>query len=348
MLRNLSEIGSEYWLEDITSEDLVNEDNGCYVLSGRTAIDVILQDIHKERKVQNVYLPAYCCDSMLLPFIDRGIKVHLYDVWFDNKLIYEITETKNIDILYICNYFGYENNVSNDIINWYRKSGAIVIYDKTHSLFMDYDQTDSVADYSFASIRKWMGVVAGAVVWKRNGTISPLLKDCSYLQCKIEAMQDKKSYLSGYASINKQVFLDKYASFGHYLSSDYRNYRMDKLSCAIWKQSDKEWIKKVRKDNAVILHSNENVQYLNELTSNSCPLFVPIFLKSSDLRNKVRKSLIDFQIYCPVHWPKNNLITMDMKVNDLFDRELSLICDQRYSTEHMLKINEILKTNLKR
>ena len=95
MLRNLSEIGSEYWLEDITSEDLGNEDNGCYVLSGRTAIDVILQDIHKERKVQNVYLPAYCCDSMLQPFMDRGIKIHLYDLWLGDKLEYDVDENCN-------------------------------------------------------------------------------------------------------------------------------------------------------------------------------------------------------------------------------------------------------------
>ena len=87
---------------------------------------------------------------------------------------------------------------------------------------------------------------------------------------------------------------------------------------------------------------------MNRLSANSCPIFVPVFFESSEERNRVRKLLIDSQIYCPVHWPKNNLITMDMKVNDLFDRELSLICDQRYSTEHMLKINEILKTNLNR
>ena len=50
MLKNLSEIGSEFWLEDITLDVVDNNDNGCYVLSGRTAIDVILQDIQKEHK----------------------------------------------------------------------------------------------------------------------------------------------------------------------------------------------------------------------------------------------------------------------------------------------------------
>lgn len=346
MLKNLSEIGSEFWLEDIASEDLGKEDNECYVLSGRTAIDVILQDIQKERKVQNVYLPAYCCDSMIQPFIDRGIKVHLYDMWLDYKLIYEMDQNKHVDILYICNYFGYENNVSNEIIEQYRKTGAIVIYDKTHSLFMNNDKTTLLADYSFASIRKWMGVVTGAVVWKQNTSISFSLNDCPYLQCKVEAMQDKKSYLLGNAYICKQSFLDKYAAFTRYLVSDYRNYRMDKLSCSIWQQANKERIKKIRKDNAKVLHLNKNVQFLNELSSNSCPIFVPVFFKSSEERNRVRKLLINSHIYCPVHWPKNNLITKDMKVNEIFDRELSLICDQRYTTNQMFRINEIITSNI--
>ena len=347
MLENLSEIGSEFWFEDITSEVVVNNDNGCYVLSGRTAIDVILQDIQKERKVQDVYLPAYCCDSMLQPFMDRGIKIHLYDMWLGDKLEYDVDENKHVDILYICNYFGYENNVSNEIIERFREFGAIIIYDKTHSMFMDNDLTVLFADYSFASIRKWMGVVAGAVIWKRNGFISSPLKDCLYLQCKIEAMQEKRMYLSGNAEINKQVFLDKYAAFGHSLSVDYRDYRMDKLSCAIWEQSDKERIKQKRKKNAIALHSNRNVQYLNDLSANSCPIFVPVFFESSEVRNRVRKSLIDSQVYCPIHWPKNKLITTDMKVNDIFDRELSLICDQRYNPNHMDRINEIIKSFFK-
>lgn len=346
MLKNLSEIGSEFWLEEQTSEVVVNNDNGCYVLSGRTAIDVILQDIQKERNVQDVYLPAYACDSMLQPFMDREIKIHLYDMSLGDKLGYDIDENKQVDIFYVCNYFGYENNVANDIIERFRESGAIIIYDKTHSLFMENDQTMLLADYSFASIRKWMGVVAGAVVWKRNGGISSSLKDCPYLPCKIEAMQEKRNYLAGDIAINKQVFLDKYASFGHSLSADYRDYRMDKLSCAIWAQADREWIKKIRKDNAAVLHSNGKVQYLNELSANSCPIFVPVFLESSEIRNKLRKTLIDSQIYCPIHWPKNKLIAKDMKVNDIFDRELSLICDQRYNPNHMGRINEIIKSIL--
>lgn len=346
MLKNPSEIGSEFWLEDLTSEVVVDIDKGCYVLSGRTAIDVILQDILKERNVQNVYLPAYCCDSMLQPFRDRGIKIHLYDMRLTDKLEYDIDENKQVDILYVCNYFGYENNVANEIIERFRESGSIVIYDKTHSLFMDNDQTMSLADYSIASIRKWLGVVAGAVVWKHNGTIYSSLKDCPYLQCKIEAMHDKKSYLSGIPNINKQEFLEKYAAFGHSLSADYRDYRMDKLSCTIWEQADKEQIKKQRKDNAAVLHSNGKLQYLNALSANSCPIFVPVFFESSEVRNKVRKSLIDSHIYCPIHWPKNNLITKDMKVNDIFDRELSLICDQRYTINHMNRINEIIKSIL--
>ena len=80
------EIGSEFWLEREVQP--MKERDGVYTLSGRTAIDVILQDILLKRSVKNVYMPAYCCDSMIAPFAARGIEVELYDVGFDGRFSY--------------------------------------------------------------------------------------------------------------------------------------------------------------------------------------------------------------------------------------------------------------------
>ena len=38
----------------------------------------------------------------------------------------------------------------------------------------------------------------------------------------------------------------------------------------------------------------------------------------------MRKYLIENKIYLPVHWPQEE------KINNIFENELSLICDQRY------------------
>ena len=66
------------------------------------------------------------------------------------------------------------------------------------------------------------------------------------------------------------------------------------------------------------------------------------FFESVEKRNAVKKSLINAQIYCPVHWPKNRLVTPDMRVNGIFDTELSLICDQRYTEYDMEEIIKVI------
>lgn len=120
---------------------------------------------------------------------------------------------------------------------------------------------------------------------------------------------------------------------------------MDDLSYTIWAKSNKVDIHNQRRENAAVLHMERNLQFINELTSDACPIFVPVFFENSGMRNTVRKALVDAQIYCPIHWPKNSLVTPGMKVNDIFDRELSLICDQRYTVDDMNRIIEIIKFN---
>lgn len=333
----MREIGSEYWLER-EPEKLSCDRNGCYVLSGRTAIDLIIQDIVKTRPVRNAYLPAWCCDSMVEPFLSRGIQVVLYDMSYDGSLNYHIDAEKHTDVFYISNYFGYENTIDKEIFRQFKQRGVIIIYDRTHSFLMDEDY--SYADYSFASIRKWMGVVDGAVV---NGVDECVLKACPYLACKEKAMRIKKTFIEADKTIDKENFLALYAEFGHYLADDFQNYEMDDLSYALYRSEDFTTIRRKRKENAKYLHDHLKHTTLGVLSDKSVPLFVPVFFKNQEQRNAIRNKLIDNQIYCPIHWPKNKLITPDMGVNHIFDTELSLICDQRYGIPEMQRIIETIQ-----
>ena len=333
----MKEIGSEFW---ISNDNVVpaKEHDGLFVLSGRTAIDLILQDILIHRSVKNVYMPAYCCDSMIAPFLRMNISVDFYDMFFDGKLKYEIDADKNADILYVSNYFGYENTLSEDIIKHFKAKGSIILYDRTHSYLMEDDHV--VSDYAFVSLRKWMGVATGAEI---EGLDSVNLSACPYAEVKIQAMKAKYHYLNGDLSVEKNAFLEDFARFGKQLESDYCNYGMDNLSYALLKSQDLEQMRAQRRANAAYLHENLQLDFLGELSGKACPLFVPVIFKSHAEREKLRKALVGAQIYCPVHWPKNSLITSTMRVNQLFDCELSLICDQRYGLEEMAFIVKKIK-----
>ena len=68
------------------------------------------------------------------------------------------------------------------------------------------------------------------------------------------------------------------------------------------------------------------------LRSDDCPLYVPI-LVSNGRRDELKQYLIDSNIYCPNHW--NNKEIDLRSSNDIYDQELSLICDQRYGINDM-------------
>lgn len=328
----MREIGSEFWLE--REPAAVSHRDGCYVLSGRTAIDLIIQDIAKRRAVHSVYMPAWGCDSMIAPFLAHGTQIRFYDIGHTDFIDYT-------DIFYVTNYFGYENTLPIDTVKRCKEQGSIILYDRTHSFLMEDDPYLELADYSFASIRKWMGVIGGAVVYGVNDC---QLKPYPYLECKEKAMRMKKAFIEGNDSINKQTFLSLYGEFGHHLAEDYQNYEMDDLSYALYETEDFAAMRHKRRENAQYLHGHlKGVRFLGELTDNAVPLFVPVFFETTEQRNAVRKKLIEAQIYCPIHWPKPAQIPAVFAVNKIYDTELSLICDQRYNLSDMQRIVETIK-----
>ena len=347
----MREIGSEFWLE--REPATVSHREGCYVLSGRTAIDLIVQDIAKRRAVRSVYMPAWGCDSMIAPFQERGIDVRFYDVEQNADNDKSVKSGKSVvnyktntdctdetDVFYVTNYFGYENTLDLDVVRQFKANGAIILYDRTHSFLMEEDPYEELADYSFASVRKWMGVICGAVV---DGVKDYHLKPYPHLDSREKAMRMKKAFIDGDTSIDKQAFLNLYGEFGHHLAEDYKYYEMDDLSYALYKTEDLAIMRRKRRENAKFLHEHlKGVRFLGELTDNTVPLFVPVFFDTTELRNAVRKKLIEAQIYCPIHWPKPAQIPTDFAVNKMYDTELSLICDQRYTTEDMARIVAII------
>lgn len=339
MPRKRIEIGSEFWLGQPVPQ-LVADRDGVYTISGRTAIDVILQDIFAKRPVRSVALPAWCCDSMIAPFAHRNIKVLFYDYSYTDSSTGPKQVTDFTDIFYITNYFGYENTIDIEFVKQIKVKGSVILYDRTHSFLMDDDPYLELADYSFASIRKWMGVIGGAVV---EGVKEVALKPCPYLEPKETAMRMKQAYMAGDDTVDKQEFLKLYGEFGHHLAEEYRDYAMDDLSYAIFKATDIEVMKAQRRANAQYLHEHlKGVRFMYNLTDNAVPLFVPVLFPSKEQRDAVRRKLIEAEIYCPIHWPKPAQIPADFDANKIYDTELSLICDQRYTTDDLARMVAVI------
>lgn len=312
--------------------------------SGRTAFETVILDI---KKIKKVAFPSYCCKSMIEPFIKYGIEIEFYQVDWNGHFISNINENMDCDAIVICNYFGFHVDYPIEILNVLRQRGCIIIEDVTHSM-LSLKQKNYDSDYFVASLRKWGALTCGGICAKENGPLNyrPFTKpEKEFTLQKINAMKLKENYLFelGHSSINtKEEYLNMFKQCNEWLENNYSDLTIDDISRTLIQNWNVSQMRKKRIENAKILYEGlkniHGISFLFPKEKMDCPLFVPIVIDESE-RNEIRKSLKNNNIYCPIHWPvpdKNSNST-------LYDKEMSLICDQRYTSYDMYRIIDVIK-----
>lgn len=333
------EIGSEYW----EFEGELNSDNKefwnigkdvKFTLSGRTSIYYVLKNILLKNNVQKVYMPSYSCSSMVQAFNDLGIEVEYYDVYYNEGLKYNIDIEDDCDIFFAMNYFGYSMTNMEEYIKKFKEKGKIVIEDVTHSVLSKKGYSQH-SDYLVGSLRKWFPVSSGGFAVAMNSKFELEVENKQneeLIKTKTEAMQNKKQYIENKNS-SKEYFLNQYTKSNKILENDYKDYSIDEKSFEIIMGIDLEKIKNQRRENAKLIYEKlKNVLdirfLIDSYNEDDCLLFVPILIKN-ETRNDLRDYLISKNIYLPIHWPQEE------KINNIFEKELSLVCDQRYNKEQI-------------
>jgi len=280
-------------------------------------------------------MPSYCCESMILPFIRSKIDVAFYPVYQDEM---EIPQDHDADIICLIDYFGYCLEQNYSIAVREKQKGKIIIYDATHKIDGN-PEVEAHVDYSFCSYRKWLYCNYAKAIC-HNGFFDitdKLALNESYIQLRDEAARKKKRFIDGLTK-EKNSYLSDFNLAEELLESDYEGYSGLPIAFDLQK---------------LIFQRRENAEYLisalrdvpnlklwrTELKQKDVPMFVPILMESQ-IRDKLRRYLIDQQIFCPIHWPKSLYHTMH---NDLYDMELSLICDQRYNLSDMDRMVSAIK-----
>jgi len=342
----MKEIGSEFdWQEPSENSTgfawLPKCDDGCLTFSGRTAFETVIADIGQIRKV---YFPSYCCDSMIEPFRNAEVAIEFYCVNYRNEFSVSLNIPDDCDVLVLCNYFGYRVEYPENEIIKFKNRGGIVIEDITHSLLSE-QQYHSYSDYLVASVRKWGAVLCGGLCCKLNGEfkVKPQkFPGKKFIELKTKAMQLKHEYINNSSAVNKTEFLEMYAESNHFFATDYSNVKIDKNSEELLRCWNINEIRSTRQKNAAVLHNelwdNTICKTMFKSDNMDCPLFIPVVVLD-DKRDLLKQELIKNSIYCPSHWPRP-------KANcdsNLYDLELSLICDQRYTEKDMMRIVDVIK-----
>ena len=331
----MREIGSEFW--DVPTGKIKKQlfpDSVEWYLSGRSALQAIIKDLGR---VKSVALPSWCCDSMIKPFVNAGMEVHFYPVYMCNHLIQEISF--ECDVLLLMDYFGYTS--SQPYLNGYE---GTVIRDVTHSFFSSqyYD-----ADYYFGSLRKWCGIWTGGYAWTRDGhrLLEGTIENSNYIALRKNAMQSKSDYIDGLKK--DKDHLKTFYDAEKILESVGISAAAER-DVLLAQKIDIEKIKIKRRANAEVLRSAfKDMLVFTEMSSDDCPMFVPLLVPNG-MRDHLKRFLIEQDIYCPVHWPVSNYHILDDRTKKIYENELSLICDQRYSEEDMEQIVKKIKTFFRR
>ena len=307
----MREIGSEFWDVPVTNQqtNLFPEFTQWY-LSGRSALQAIIK-----------------------PFADAGFSIDFYPVFFeDGKLVQEVA--MDSDVLFLMDYFGYVS--SNPDLSGYK---GIVIRDITHSIF---SITYSDADYYFGSLRKWCGVWTGGYAWTRegHGLHTEASDDSKYVLLREKAMQQKAEYINGQRG--DKCYLKIFDEAEELLES------VGSIAAAvrdveIAKKIDIETIKRRRRINAEVIRSAfPDWLIFPDLSPTDVPMFVPVLIPDGR-RDELRRFLIKNEIYCPIHWPVSEYHRLDEKTIYIYQNELSLVCDQRYTEDDMARMVETIK-----
>lgn len=341
------EIGSEFW--NVPQCDVATklpDENTQFVLSGRTALELIARDLIAERKIHSVCLPVYCCDSMLLPFQRAGLELRFYDVVpADEGVRRLLSENHDCDAVLLLDYFGFSQTDTVALAEREHKRGTVVILDQVQSL---YSKSEAVihADYTVTSWRKWFFSCAAAA---RKCSGAWVVKPSNpaneqYVSLRKEAAEKKAAYLEQGVG-DKQTFLDGYAQAEELLDIDFSNYAADYESVDALRNLDVQYLKQRRRENAFVVY-----EALNELDNpcvrplfpqmgvNDTPLFVPVLVDPA-VRSDLRRFLIQRQVYCPIHWPN----AQTGGGSSLYASELSLLCDQRYTAEDIKMEMNLIK-----
>ena len=354
------EIGSEFWTGCSPTGiygcnwSVPNGWQVAETLCGRVALEYIVENV-KAIGATSVYMPSYCCHTMIEPFLKHGVKIDFYNVVLsENGLKRQFDFDNDCDVVFLMDYFGHIDNETEIIAKDQKSKGKTLIYDATHCIYSDINS--EIYDFVFGSYRKWMDVNCGFIAEKNSKSIS-LSTDWKQFDEYVDMrtrMFDLKSRYMNNEDVDKQQFLAWINEAEEMLEQNYHHTLPDKRSLDVLEQTGLPYLMMSRRNNAKILMdgvadlADERINcFVGNMGSNDTPLFVPVWIQAED-RNELRRYLIEHSIYCPVHWPLSELHTISNAAKDVYQCELSLLCDQRYDHTDMYRILETIKEYLKK
>ena len=332
-MSSLKIIGGEHIIDPDALNKRINRFEMPQLSLGRTCLYAILTSLQKD--ISCILLPDYLCYSVAEVPLRINMPITHYHISSDFLPDFEDIRKKanentgKLGILLI-SYFGMVD--LNRSIQSIRQEypDMIIIVDDVQNYFGFGKHIDF--DYCFTSYRKWFEVPDGADILQKNDDLK--------LECCYHGDPEYASYkVAGNLLKNNTEMIGDSISLemlekGEKMMDESYLYSCSEIGRSLYQRIDTRLAAEKRKSNAEHLHKGLqrlNIEHLFD--PSRIPLFIPIIHKN---RDQIRKVLFADNVFPPVHWPVMNVAAQGN--NELYNVELSLICDQRYDVEDMDRI----------
>lgn len=311
--------------------------------SGRDALRYTARIL--KRRGKEIWLPAYCCDSMVKPFLDEGVGVHFYPVSPDraaNGRAVKAEVPAGEALLYM-SYFGHPVFGEEELEEL--SASCLLIEDRTQTLF-DPPAPGPVPAFTVASIRKWIPLFDGGYVKANLPADGPQAgpPDAEYVAMRKEAFDLKADYLRTGNRAEKERFLPLLREAEQLLYDRTDLAEMSAASREILRRLDYGQIRARRIGNYRTLYEKLKDGPFRALPpgKDSVPLYFTLIV---DDRADMQKKLAAKDIYCPRIWPLPEGAGEKCAFSGyLSDHLLCIPCDQRYTAEDMAWIADTVRS----
>lgn len=318
--------------------------------SGRDALKVIA----REYEGSVVLVPALSCDSMVHPFAMYKFEIQYYPYTSNYHGYMEIIErliqckgrTQQILLLYM-DYFGHQSFSDSYLYHLKNLYPALVfIEDRTHNL-LSIKSRSFKADYTIASIRKWLNIPDGGLLWTNIPLKKPYFNDDTlFSEIRLRAQCMRREYFNTGNEIVKTEYRKIFSNVSNFLDRDTEPNRMSLYAYYLIKMADFDAIKSTRKRNAsamISIFQKSGIKMIQNKSGLS-DLYVPFLIED---RNEKQSKLSSMGIFNTIIWPINTEQENACQVaRKTVKSMLAAPCDQRYTIDDMKYIgNQIVRVN---
>jgi hypothetical protein len=311
------------------------DERAILLVNARSAIRLAVEAVRPDR----VWMPSYLCGVMISAIPEWSDRIRFYAVEYDLQIKTRewIDGLTGGDMVVLIAYFGFP--VDPALKAAIKARGAWIVEDASQALLSEGvgDGSDCVV----YSPRKFLGVPDGGILvwWRSPPHPKPPLEDPPdswWLGSLSSALLRRDFDLRGGDRSWFALFqeADRNAPVGPY--------RMSTLSRALVAAGiDYPAVAIRRRENyAILLERLPELALIPDLPEGVAPLGFPIGVRERDV---VRRRLYERQIYPPVHWNINGVVSAEFRESHRLSRDIMTIpCDQRLSREDMERVADAI------